>query len=120
MASVQWYIEYWKSRAVSREGDENKKRIGATRAALLETELQKATGHLIERAQVVAVMSSAYTRLGKALNSLPSSLGRELNWAPETTRVVRAAIDDLRQNFVRDSSEFQDVTDDQKPRKTGT
>jgi len=117
-ACVQWYVKYWRDRALSREGGEGKKRQVDLDNALKEAKLQEATGHLINRAEVVQTWSGAFLRLGKMLDGIPSSLGRELNWPPDTLRIVRARIDDARENFVRDSAEFIDVTDDASPKKS--
>lgn len=111
-ACVQWYVAYWKDRALGREADTGKKRRQDLDTQILEAKLQEATGHLINRVEVVQVWSGAFMRLGKMLDGLPSSLGRELNWSTDTTRIVRARIDQARDNFVRDSGEFIEVTDD--------
>lgn len=116
-ACVQWNLAYWKDRAMGREADTGKKKRQDLDNQILEAKLQEATGHLISRAEVVQVWSAAFLHLGKALDALPSALGRELNWPTDTTRIVRARIDDARENFVRDSAEFIDVTDDASPKK---
>lgn len=108
---VQWYVAYWRERATGRKDDTSRSRKSEAEALLLETRVKEKSGGLIDRAEAVAVWSGAVTRLGKAFESLPNNLAREFNWPPEVVRAVRAAFDDFRRSFVRDSAEFVDVVD---------
>lgn len=116
-ACVHWYIDYWKGRALGREGDAGKKLKTDLETQLLQSKVQEATGHLINRQEVVMVVSSAFLRLGKMFNGLPNSIGRELSWSPDTIRIVRARLDEARKNFVRDSAEFIEVVEEPTPKK---
>lgn len=109
---VHWYLNYWKSRALGREGDADKKLKTSLETQLLQSKVQEATGHLINRQEVVMIVSAAFLRLGKMMNALPTSLGREMSWAPDTIRIVRKRLDEARENYVRDSAEFIDVVED--------
>lgn len=116
--AVQWYIKYWEDRARLREGDESRKRIRSAQASLAEAKVMEQTGHLITRSEVVMVMGGAFSRLGKALDRLPSTLSRDLNLPPDHVRVIRERIDQMRRDFVRDSAEFVDVIDPAVKKRT--
>jgi phage terminase Nu1 subunit (DNA packaging protein) len=109
---VQWYVAYWRDRALGRKDDDNRNRKTAAEAKLLEAKVQQHTGHLIERAQVLSVWTGAVMRLAKAFETLPNNLAREFNWPPEAVRALRQALDDFRRAFVHESAEFVDVIDE--------
>ena len=111
VACVQWYVAYWRDRALGRVNDANRTRKTAAEAMLLEAKVRQHTGDLIERAEVLAVWTGAVTRLGKAFETLPNNMAREFNWPPEMVRAMRQSLDDFRRAFVRDSAEFVDVLD---------
>lgn len=111
-ACVQWYVGYWRDRALGRKGDEHRTRKAAAEAKLLEAKVMQHTGDLVERAEVSAVWTAATARLAKSFETLPNNLAREFGWPPETVRSMRLALDDFRRSFVRDSAEFVDVIDD--------
>lgn len=114
-ACVQWYIKFWEDRALSREGDLEKNKSRALQNALLEAKVAESTGHLISRVEIVMAVSSAFQRLGKAMDNVGTALARELNWNTDTVRIVRARHDDMRKNFVRDCGEFIDVVEEKAP-----
>ena len=118
-ACVQWYVAYWRERAVGRKDDGNRNRKFAAEALLLEAKVKRETGDLLERAEAVAAWTASVMRLGKAFETLPNNLAREFNWPPETVRAVRQSLDDFRRTFVRDSAEFLDVVDEEREAETG-
>lgn len=108
---VQWYVAYWRDRALSRTGNESKEAKQRLETQILETRLGERRGHLIARAEVVMVVGGAYRRLGKALETLPGQLSKEFNWPADVTRSMRDRLDDFRRQFVADNAEFIEVTD---------
>ena len=91
-------------------------------AKLLEMQLERQLGEMVPRAEVLAVAGAAFQRLGKALETLPSQVGREFNWSPQHIAEVRARIDEFRNNFARDLQEYVEVVDtetaDREPKRT--
>jgi hypothetical protein len=86
-------------------------RRAEAQAALAELELQKLRGLVIDREQVLATMSGAYAKLAKAHDRFARSTGVELNWSGETIAFVRARLDEMRRQFVRDAGEYVDPLD---------
>jgi len=113
---VQWYVAYWRDRALGRKDDGNRTRKSAAEATLLEAKVRLQTGHLVERADALAVWTGAVSRLAKSFETLPNNLAREFNWPPEAVRAMREALDDYRRTFVRDCAEFVDVVDGDEER----
>lgn len=105
-ACVQWYVNFWKSRALERAGSTVKIRGDELRNTILEAKAAEATGHLVAKADVVLALDAAFLRLGKSFETLPSALARECNLPPEATRKLRARLDDYRKNFARDTGEY--------------
>lgn len=116
-ACVLWYVDYWRDRALSRQGNETKEKKQSIEAQILEGRLLEQRGHLIARAEVVMVVASAYRRLGRSLETLPGQLAKEFNWPADVQRALRDRLDDFRRTFVADNAEFVDVTDAQAPRR---
>lgn len=111
-ASIQWYIGYWRDRALARTENPEKGERAKLENKILAARLQERTGELILRSDVKMVTTSAYQRLGKSLDTLPGQLGKEFNWPPEVVLAVRERLDDFRRMFVADGAEFVDVEDD--------
>lgn len=109
---VQWYVGYWRDRAQGRREDTHRTRKSAAEALLLETKVRQQAGRLVDRAEVLQLWTGAVGRLSKAFETLPNNLAREFNWSPDVVRSLRASLDDFRRAFVRDTSEFVDVVDD--------
>ncbi len=120
--SVQWYIKYWEDRALGREGDAAKKTKQDLENALLQTKVEEATGHLVNRVEMVQIISAGFLRLGKWLDGIPSFLGRKHNLSTDVIRSMREHLDEGRANFVRDCREFIDVVEPpdakSKPKRT--
>lgn len=106
---VLWYVEFWESRAKARMGDTTKTEGQHLKNQLTKAKLEEATGHLIPRKEVVDVWTSTFLRLGKWFDGLAASLGREMNWPADTIKVVRARLDEAREDFATDSAEYLDV-----------
>ena len=114
MGCVQWYIRYWENKALGREGNVARTEKQTLENEILRAKVREATGHLIDRAEVVMVVSSAFMRLGKYLDSLPSIIQRECPISTDSVRVIRVLLDEGRRNFVRDSAEFIEVVEEKR------
>ena len=107
---VRWYNAYWKTHPAKRINDQKYLKL-KLQNALLAHKVKTITEKVIDRQECVTVWSASFRRLGAMIDRLPSSLGRELHWTPETVKIVRARLDEARETFIRDSAEFADETD---------
>lgn len=117
IACVRWYVKFWRDRAQSRTGDtvgEGKKDV---ELKILRAKYEETTGDLIRRSEVVMQVSSGFVRLGKMLDSIPPSLGREFNLGTDIVRLMSARIDEAREGYVRDVREYIDVVEVEKQQK---
>lgn len=106
---VQWYVQFWKSRAIKAGGTNGSRdRVENARATMMEAKAAQATGHLISKVEVAQAAEGAFMQLGKAFETLPSTLGRECNLPPDAIRKLRAHLDQFRRNFARDLGEYMD------------
>ncbi len=107
---VQWYIRYWQLRAQGRS-DPTRQEGQDLKNQVLKAKLQKEVGEFIQRKEVLQVWTATFIRLGKSLESLAASLGRELSLPTDTIRAIRERTDEFRENFARDSAEYIDVVE---------
>lgn len=111
---VQWYIRYWQTRA---QGRADPRRMASLdlKDDLIRAKLQKETGDFIGRKEVVQVWTATFLRLGKALDGLGPSLGREFSLSTDVIRGLRERTDEFRENFARDSAEYIEAPEVKKP-----
>jgi hypothetical protein len=103
---VQWYVAYWETRAKGRLGSEAKDEGQVLKNQLARTKLEEATGHLIPRKEVFDAQAAAYLRLGNWFDTLAASLAREFHWSGDVVKIVRARLDEAREDYARDVAEY--------------
>lgn len=103
---VQWYVAYWETRAKGRLGSEDKDEGQKLKNLLARAKLEEATGHLIPRKEVYDAQAAAYLRLGNWFDTLAATLGREFQWSGDVVKLVRARLDEARDDYARDVAEY--------------
>ena len=115
---MQWYVAYWRDRALGRDGTRARSDKQVTEAEILAEKLKRIRGEVFDRREVFDTLMGANVRLGNALELLATRIGRELNLTGEDVKMVRDLTDEMRANYVRDCGEFIEVVEDGKPGKT--
>ncbi|KWT89341.1 MULTISPECIES: hypothetical protein [unclassified Variovorax] len=77
-------------------------RLKNAQAARVEDSLRKDRRELVEAEEMRLVLGTMLARLGKGLDSLSDMVTKRLGLQEEASDVVRAMVDELRQNMVTD------------------
>lgn len=86
-----------------------KDRKAAIQTDLLQIELDKERGLLIDRAEVVKAFSTIVARVAKQMDMMPGHIGRELNWPAEAVELLRTQIDKCRVAIAKNDQGFWDA-----------
>lgn len=73
---------------------------------LLELELKKKMGELVDRQQVVSHLSTKLAQFGKRMDLLPAMIGRKCTLAPAVIEEIRKYLNDAREALIREDNNF--------------
>lgn len=87
-----------------------KDRRALIQTELLQIELDKEKGLLVDRAEVIKACSTIFARLARQLDLIPGSIGRELSLVPELVELLRDKLDKARIAICKNDKGFWDIT----------
>jgi len=76
---------------------------GVVQTKLLQLELDKKMGVLVEREDIIGRMSVLVARLAKQLDMMPNLIGKKMGLPDDVIRMLRDNMDQARSAFVNDS-----------------
>ncbi len=86
-----------------RDNQKSKTNKSDVQTQLLQLELDKRRGRLIDRDEVIAEFAPKISRLAKGLELFPNQFGKKFNLNDEQIRQVRDYVDQLRMDLTRDT-----------------
>ena len=92
--------------ARKREYRESRERLENVKTQLLQLELDKKRGYLVDRDDVISEFAPKVVRLANQLEMLPRMLGKKFGLSNEMILCVRDYLDQARLAFVRDDTGF--------------
>jgi hypothetical protein len=109
---VQWYLAYWKTRALTNEkGHKLKNMKFDLQIQLLKIKVQEKTNELNDRI-FVETRRDVLRALRRRNDDLPFVMGKKFNWSRELILAVRDCLDEARNDLER-QLEFSEATHDE-------